>query len=214
MSTKMTGRRVDLVVGSEDDAFVAVHGAIAGLLCQHSPFAKKKLSNSLATRLTVCGAIKEDVVWIYQLMVADENQPRLKQLSEFTVAKLEGLRDVSNTFQYSYLKNKIQEILDARASSSVPTSKASVRIVTTPKTPTSKTNNDWVKNATSFNCGDKGHLARYCPKLTHSIVKRVFIPKKCYKCGVAEHKARECNTANSDEEARRGQVTAALGLKI
>jgi hypothetical protein len=207
-------RRFDVVVGDKDDFVVALHGANADLLIRHSALAKDKLTLKTATRFAVPGAKKDHLIWVYQQMVVGDKLQSLKKIEEFSVVDLKELHDLCETLGYASLKAKLEDRLKAPIPSPTPSLVTTFNNVPVIRL-SSKSKPHWLTTIKCFKCSGQGHLARNCPEPPRPIAKKpVRKPLVCYKCGISgRHVARNCNTADPNEEARRGQVTA-LGLRI
>ncbi|KAF2275519.1 uncharacterized protein EI97DRAFT_77440 [Westerdykella ornata] len=101
-----TGPRVNILVGPQDDQYIAVEGAYANVLSHYSELAKRTLSGYGVTRLWIPNASKSMISWIYRYMLAGEKDPPDAKFEQHDLASLVSLWCHAKALDYKELTEK------------------------------------------------------------------------------------------------------------
>ncbi|KAF1958117.1 hypothetical protein CC80DRAFT_591903 [Byssothecium circinans] len=117
-----TGKRANLVVGSEGDTFIAVENAYVNLLCHHWGLAKKQLSTGTSNALVIKDGVKPIMQWIYKYMLCGEKDTECHvTLEKLSPADLCKLYYHAKYVEYTALERRIFGLVRAGLREDFPT---------------------------------------------------------------------------------------------
>jgi len=110
-----TGKRVNILLSTKGDTFIAIEGAYAALLCQYWALAKNQLADTAATTIHLEEGNKAAVKWVYGYMLAGEKEqdPNVK-LGTMAISKLLDMYQYATYLGYKNLKEQVHSTLQSR----------------------------------------------------------------------------------------------------